>query len=95
MTIATGALADATIREIEGALRLPCEFDECLGQHRAPATWEIELRHGTATCDVERLVICSLCRDGLHRYRHQQIVCPTHGALGYSVADWWRPLGVI
>jgi hypothetical protein len=96
MTTATATdLDELTLREVENALRLPCEMPDCLGKHEDPATWEIEVRHSFTTCEVGSLLICSKCRDGLHRLRNHEVGCPKHGPLGYSVGAWWRPLRVI
>ena len=95
MATTTERIDEITEREIERALRLPCDFEDCLGQHLDPATWLVEVSHGWRTHETERIVICSKCRDGLHRARHEQITCPVHGPLGISVAAWWRPVSVI
>jgi hypothetical protein len=96
MSTTTATEIDAgLVREVEEALRLPCEMPSCMSNHGDPATWEIEVRHHWDEHSTAPALICSKCRDGLHRYRHEEMTCPDHGLLGYSVAAWWRPLRVI
>lgn len=88
-------VTEELVREINRAMRLRCEMPSCLSGRHDPATWRIEVRHGPISCDVEEMLICSRCRNGLYRDRKQPISCPLHGELGYPLAQWWRPIGVL